>query len=409
MRKAWLVVRHEYLKNVRQKGFLIALLSLPLFVGLSVGLGIVIGSQEDNSNAVGFVDNSGILGNPIALRSISKKDRIEFIQFFDEKEAQIALQENNIQAFFVLPKKYPKIKEINLYFTEEPGENAIKDIFDFLQLNLLSDSPLEVRNRITIGSHLIVRTPDGLREFPENEPTVSAFFPLIVGFGFVLLLLINSGFFMSGFLEEKSNRTIELLVTSLSPAQFVGSKLMMVIAIGLTMLASWIIVGVMAFLVGTNLLNLAWMSDITLYWRDILAVVAVAIPSYAFSAAMMLAIGLIIGDNQEAESIGPIFFVITFVPLWFAVPIARDINGALATILSFLPLTSLLTVGFRSIFIQVPLWQILTSIVIQLMFVAGALWLAVRSFRIGILRIGKRISWDELFSKNKHVAGDEVI
>ena len=82
MRKMWLAVRHEYIKNVRQKSFLIALFSLPLFIGLSVGLGMFIGSQESNSKAVGFVDNSGVLDNPIAISGISERERIEFVQYF---------------------------------------------------------------------------------------------------------------------------------------------------------------------------------------------------------------------------------------------------------------------------------------------------------------------------------------
>lgn len=407
MRKLWLSVRHDYLKNVRQKGFLIALFSLPLFIGLSVGLGMFIGSQENNFTAVGLVDNSGIMNNPVAISGISERERIEFIQYIDETEAQESLKADNIQAYFVLPKDYPENKDIGLFFFNEPGENATRDFYDFLQLNLLSEYRPEIRNRVTLGSHPILRTPDGLREFPDNGSSVSMFLPLIVSFGFVLLLMISSGFLMSGFLDEKSNRTIELIVTSLSPAQFVGSKLLTVIAIGLTMLATWILVGVIAFIVGGNLLDLAWMKDISLNWRDILTVVAVGLPSYMFAAALMLAIGLIVGDNQEAESVGPLFFLVAFVPLWFAVPIAREINGPLATILSHIPIAALITVGFRTMFIQIPMWQILTSVAFQMLLVAGALWLAIRTFRIGILRTGKRIRWDELFTKYKSQAGEE--
>jgi ABC-2 type transport system permease protein len=403
----WLVVRHEYLKHVSQKGFLIALFSLPLLIGLSVGLGMIMGALEDNSNAVGFVDKSGILDNPIALTGISELDRIEFIEYSDEKEALAALEERTIQAYFVLPEIYPNSRKIDLFFNEEPGENAVRDIYDFIQLNLLSGFSPEIRNRVTLGSNLITRTPNGQREFPDNEPTVSMFLPLIIGFGFVLLMLISSGFFMSGFLDEKSNRTIELIVTSLSTAQFVGSKLLMVLAIALTMLVVWILVGTIAISVGGNLFHLTWIEDITINWRDILAVGAVALPSYAFVASFMLAIGLVLGDNQEAESIGPMLFVVAFIPLWFGVSIARDINGSLAMILSFLPLASLLTIAFRSMFIQVPLWQILISITIQLIFLAGALWLAVRSFQIGILRTGNRIRWEELFSKKSYMSKKE--
>jgi ABC-2 type transport system permease protein len=79
------------------------------------------------------------------------------------------------------------------------------------------------------------------------------------------------------------------------------------------------------------------------------------------------------------------------------VTIANDINGPLAIGLSFVPIASQLTIGIRSMFIQVPLWQVLVSVAVQFVLVAGALWLAIRTFRIGMLRTGKRIRWQELF------------
>ena len=211
---------------------------------------------------------------------------------------------------------------------------------------------------------------------------------------------------MSGFLDEKANRTIELLVTSLSPTQFVGSKLMTMVAIGMTMLITWILVAIAAFFVGGGILDIAWMQGLELNWRDILSVVAIAVPSYMFAAAIMLAIGLIIGDKQEAESVGPILLLVAFIPLWLLVTIANDINGPLAIGLSFIPIASQLTIGIRTMFFQVPLWQILVSVAVQLLLVAGALWLAIRTFRIGMLRTGKRIRWDELFTKSDKLTSE---
>ena len=408
MKKIWFAVRYENSKTIRQKGFLLALFSLPLFIGLSVGLGMFMNSQENNSAAVGYVDNSGVLNDPIPISNISERDRVEFVQFSIESEAEEALESNKIQAYFVLPKDYPKNKDIGLFFYEQPGENSIRDFYDYLQLNLVSGSQTEIRNRLALGSDITLRTPDGLREFPDNNPSVNMFLPLIFSFGFILLLLISSGYLMSGFLEEKSNRTIELLITSLSPSQLVGSKLLTMLAIGMTMMAIWILVGVVAAFVGGNYLDIAWLQDLHLNWRDILPVVAAGLPSYTFAAALMLSIGLIIGDNQEAESIGPLFFLVAFIPLWLILPIAKDINGALALGLSSIPIASILTIGFRSMFIQIPLWQVLVSLTIQIIFVAGALWLAVRTFRIGMLRSGKRIRWNEIAARRKNIAGEEV-
>jgi len=401
MRKLWLVVKHDYFKNVRQKGFLIALFSLPLFIGLSVGLGYFMQSQNESSDSIGYIDYSGVLETPLSLMSVSDRERVDIIQYSNIDEAEEMIKNDSLQAYFVIPRDYPQDKNIELYYYDEPGENAGRDFYDFLQLNLMSDYPLEIQKRVTIGTNSIVRTPDGRREFADNNPSVNIFLPLIIGLGFVLLLLISSGYLMSGFMDEKSNRTIELIFTSLSPTQLIGSKLVTMVAIGLTMLITWIAVGIIAFILGANFLDLPWMKEISINWRDIFTILAVALPSYMFAAALMLGISLLLGNNQEAESVGPLFFMVAFIPLYFIAPITRELNGPIAVALSILPISSILTVGLRSIFIQIPLWQLILSVSLQLLLVAGAIWLAISTFRSGMLRTGSRIRWNELFPGGK--------
>ena len=401
MRKLWLVVKHDYFKNVRQKGFLIALFSLPLFIGLSVGLGYFMQSQNESSDSIGYIDYSGVLETPLSLMSVSDRERVDIIQYSNIDEAEEMIKNDSLQAYFVIPRDYPQDKNIELYYYDEPGENAGRDFYDFLQLNLMSDYPLEIQKRVTIGTNSIVRTPDGRREFADNNPSVNIFLPHIIGLGFVLLLLISSGYLMSGSMDEKSNRTIELIFTSLSPTQLIGSKLITMVAIGLTMLITWIAVGIIAFILGANFLDLPWMKEISINWRDIFTILAVALPSYMFAAALMLGISLLLGNNQEAESVGPLFFMVAFIPLYFIAPITRELNGPIAVALSILPISSILTVGLRSIFIQIPLWQLILSVSLQLLLVAGAIWLAISTFRSGMLRTGSRIRWNELFPGGK--------
>ena len=407
MRKLWLAVKHDYLKNVRQKGFLLALFSLPLFIGLSVGLGYLMRSQTQRSDSIGFVDHSGVLDDAVSFNQISERDRINIIQVASEVEAQELIKNRDLQAYFVIPEDYPQDKDIDLNFIDEPGENATRDFYDFLQLNLISHYPQEIQKRVSVGTNTIIRTPDGLREFPDNNPTLNMFLPAIIGIAFIMLLLISSGYLMSGFMEEKSNRTIELIFTSMSPAQLVGSKLATMIAIGITMFATWVAVSVIAFFIGANVLDLQWMREISINWRDVSNILLIALPSYIFAAALMLGIGLFLGNSQESESIGPIFFMVAFIPLWFMIPITRDINGPIAITLSILPISAVLTIGIRSIFIAIPGWQIVLSIFTQLVLVVGALWLATKTFRLGMLRSGNKIRWKEIIPMIGNKMGEE--
>jgi ABC-type Na+ efflux pump permease subunit len=115
----------------------------------------------------------------------------------------------------------------------------------------------------------------------------------------------------------------------------------------------------------------------------------------------------LLGNNQEAESVGPLFLMVAFIPLFFVVPITSDINGPIAIALRVVPISSILTVGLRSIFIEIPVWQIVLSVSVQLLLVAGALWLAISTFRIGMLRTGNRIRLNELFPRGKNKIGEE--
>jgi len=84
------------------------------------------------------------------------------------------------------------------------------------------------------------------------------------------------------------------------------------------------------------------------------------------------------------------------IPLFFFVVIIFDANGTLAVILSLFPLTSPLALLLRYGMTNVPLWQILFAIAIQALTAVGAIWLAARIFRIGMLRFGQRVSLSEI-------------
>jgi hypothetical protein len=178
------------------------------------------------------------------------------------------------------------------------------------------------------------------------------------------------------------------------------------VAIGFTMLITWVAVGIIAFIVGSHFLEISWVREIEIDVRAVITILVVAFPSYVFAAALMLGIGFLLGNSQEAESIGPLFFVIAFIPLWFIVPITSDINGLIAILLSVLPIASILTIGLRGIFIEIPLWQLVLSVSVQLLLVTAALWLAVKTFRMGMLRSGSGIRLRELITKDDRLISE---
>ena len=185
---------------------------------------------------------------------------------------------------------------------------------------------------------------------------------------------------------------MEVLVTSVSPVQLIGGKVLGVVAIGLTQLAAWIIVGIVAVVVAASA-GIAWFQDASLDGQLLLSTVAIAIPAYVFAAALMTAIGATTTSAQESQATGAIFFILHIVPIYLAGLIINTPNAVLPTIFTFLPFTTLLTVVLRNIFASVPLWQVAAACVLQVFYAIVALWLASRAFRIGMLQYGRRLNW----------------
>jgi ABC-2 type transport system permease protein len=216
---------------------------------------------------------------------------------------------------------------------------------------------------------------------------------------FVYLLMMSSGYLMQAVVDEKENRTMEVLITSLSPSQLIGGKVLGITAISFTQLAAWILIAALAVAIGGDVFGIEWLQNPSLEWRSILAVVAIAIPSYVLASALMAALGSTIAESQEGQQIGALFFLLFNAPLYALVVILEAPNSAPSLVLSLLPFTSLMTVGFRSLVSAMPLWQVAASAAIQGVCAVAALWVAGRAFRLGMLRYGQRLRLSEIFGK----------
>jgi ABC-2 type transport system permease protein len=401
MSKIWLVAVNEFKRNVFKKSFIFAILSVPLIIGLNIGLGVIMESLNKNNAPVGYVDHAGVLIQAIPAIVSGSEKPIEFISFQTEGEARSALESNNIQAYYILFPDYAETSRIELVYLKEPGSNATRQFYDFIQINLLRARPPEVANRVTDGSHVTIRSTDGKLEFPAGGPTLGHILPIIISVAFIFLLMMSSGFLMGSVVEEKLNYTMEVLMTSLSPAQMVVGKVLGIVGISFTQLIAWTLFGVLAVVFGGNVLDLELFQNPSLQWGIIIRMIAIAIPSYVLASALMFAIGSTVVEAQEGQSVGGLFMMLYMLPIYLIVALVESPNGAVAITLSLLPFTSLLTIGFRSIFSVIPMWQIAVSVAIQTLCALGAIWLAVRAFRMGMLRYGKRLRLSEIFSKPK--------
>jgi ABC-2 type transport system permease protein len=397
MNKIWAVALYEYKRNVFKRSFLLVLLSIPLMIGFNIALGIFMESAGRNTTPVGYVDQAGLLDEPV-LPDGREKNAVELIPYDTEEEALVDLEAGLLQAYYVLPGDYFATKQIELKYLEEPGANATSYFYDFVRLNLLRGQPPEVVAVATGETSISIRSADGSRFLPGGEVTVGMVLPPIIGIVFAVLLIMSSSYVMQAVADEKENRTMEVLVTSVSPAKLIGGKILGVVAISLTQIVVWTAFAVVGVVLAGNA-GIEFFQDLDIEWGSILVTLGVALPAYVTSAGLMAAIGATVTSVQEGQSVGAIFFVLHMLPTYVAVAVVETPNAALPVALTFTPFTALMTVGMRQLFTTLPLWQVACAICLQVVYALGALALAGRALRLGMLRYGQRLSVRELLGR----------
>jgi len=401
MNKLWLVAANEYRRNVYKKSFILVLLSVPLIMALNIGVGFFLEGMRQNDLPVGYVDNAGVFPSSETGSGVSTIDgAVPFVRFHNEPEARAALEGKDIQAYYLLPGDYSETRVIELVSSNKLGENVPRDFYNFLQLNMLSELPAEIALRAAAGTGVTVRSVDGRRSVPSGGPTFGLLMPLLINLAFVGLLLMSSGYLMSAVAEEKENRTMEILATTISPSKIITGKVLGVVAIGISLLIVWSLVAYGAIQIAANA-GIGFFQNLELDWSILLAAVIIALPSYVLVAAMMTAVGAISTSNQEGQSLSAIFVILHLAPLYVSMAFLNNPHSTLAVVLSMLPFTSLMTVAMRNLFSVVPTWQVIVSAGVQTVSALGALWLAGRAFRSGMLRYGQRLTWRNLMRETK--------
>lgn len=398
MSKIWLVFLYEYKRHVMRKRFIFALLSMPLMVLLLVGLGFISVYVQYNSTPVGYLDPANVLPN--ARQVPPQKDEmfksVEIIRYNTEEAARQALSAGQIQAYFVLDANYLQNGQARMVTKGKVANNATSDFTQFLRYNLLSREPAAVAERLSAGSVVTIRSADGAREFNENN-FMGVIAPLVAGVLFMIAVNTSGGYLLQAVVEEKENRTMEIIITSISPNQLMAGKILGNLSVGLTELAAWIGFALVGVLAAQRLFD--WGANLSLSGDYLLLILVTFLPAFVMVAALMGAIGAVATESREAQQIAGLFTLPIMIPYYFVSAIIMNPNSALSVGLSLFPLTAPITLPLRQAFTNVPAWQITVSVGLLVLFAVGAVWLAGRIFRMGMLQYGKRLAWKQIFGR----------
>ena len=398
MNKLWQIIKYEYTRHVFKKRFILSVLGMPLFLLFVTGVAMLAGFLMMDKSPIGYVDQSGTLN-----AGLTKKDKgsifepvLEMMKYSSPETAAEALNQEEIQAYLILPENFAKTREAQVFFAGELSSEASNHIDAFLRENLVANESLPSKTRLSEGTTYLLKSADDSREIRENE-WLKFVMPFIIGIVFIIAVMTSGGYLLQALVEEKENRTMEVMITSVSPLQLMAGKIIGNLSVGLTQLLIW---GIMIWL-GLTIAGrfIPEIADLDLSFSTILVNLLTLLPAFVLVSAMMAALGATVSDMREAQQVSGFFTLPIFFPYYFVTSIMLNPDGLIARLLSFFPLSAPVALSMRMAFGTVPSWEITSIILIMFGFSAIMIWLAARAFRIGMLSYGKKISLRRVFAR----------
>jgi ABC-2 type transport system permease protein len=398
MIKAWRVGLHEYQRHVFNKRFLLGLLSVPFLIAVMVGLVFLLISMENDTKAIGYVDQSGLLAHPLPAPPVEMPGKpVQILVFPDEAAADSALQADEIQAYYLIPADYLSTGAMKVLSLKPVKSAASSQFYDFLAVNLLSGQNAAVANRVLQGDEVLVQSADGSRSVSSKNGWFLIMIPILAAIGFMTAMFTSGGYLMQALVEEKENRTMEVMLTSVSPNQFMAGKIVADICIGLTQIFAWLAFIFIALKLGLSSFEL--LQGVQIPSQVLWLCLLILFPAFVMVSAFMALIGATVSEAREGQQMIGLVSLPIWIPYMLIGVLIENPNSPLAVVLSLFPLTAPITMMLRQGVTILPAWQIGLSSFILTASAVGAIWLAGRTFRLGMLRYGKRLAWREVFAR----------
>ncbi len=437
MSKIPIILKREFLSRVRKRSFLIVTLLVPVLISIVLAISIWLSLQENQKQHILIVDDN----YPVFQQIKNEKGLSYYYQDISlEKAEKLMFLDGSIYTgILYLPENIMASNASKLYVKKQPGaitqrriEKQIENIIENQKL-LYNKIPKEIYNKINTEFHL---TPFKINENGEESKINSD--QAFVGFGFAILIwfmiMMYGTMVMRSVMEEKVNRIVEVIISSVKPFELMMGKIIGVAFVGLLQVLMWgilssiLFVAIQFFFIGS--LDLTSLQDIQttkevgrVNHTDIQVLLqdpnfilnrinfAVMIPLFLFYflggyllyAALFAAVGALIDSESETQQ----FVTPLTLPLLIAYVMAPGVinnpESISAVFTSIFPFTSPVTMMIRmSIGVGdsggLPIWQVLLSMALLILTFLCIIWLASKIYRAGILHTGKRPSFKKIFS-----------
>jgi len=396
VRKSWIVARHEFLVTVKRVWFVVATFVLPfVFAGIGYGMHAVGQRAVEDSIAtvrnkpMGFVDRWGGLA-----------ERPGFLKYPDEKAARQALLAKATGSYLVIPEDYLRTGEVQVTTLRRPTLMTSQQpplppgVRDWLVEAILKDvGPDRIRRaKAPLEPRTVFLDESGNPSQEDSEETAKR---ALTAYGFFLLLFMSiftsSAYLLQGMAEEKENRVMEMVLSSITPNQLMLGKLIGLGAAGLLQMAVWTSMSLVALVFSAVALTVSPASFFFCFAYFLLG--------YVLFGSLMLGFGALGTNLRESQQMASIWSFLGASPAMIVIALFEAPQGTVARIFSYIPFTAPTTMMFR--YVIDPKGTPVYDIVASMLLLVGSTWFALRIsarlYRAGLLLYGKRPGLREIW------------
>lgn len=407
MRKAITVAKWEFLEKIKSKAFIISLFLTPAIIILFSVLPTLLATRDsDSTKAIGILDltqeyfydlkneiETYKLNNNLPAYAILNNYKSNTAADSLIKISDAMVIENKLDGYLLIQKGIND--SLKIEFRSKSIGNfqdvaRFEEAFNNLRIKrkLLSENVdpeiIEVIKQRTNVNQIKIEKPgeEGKGGFEM------VFFSSIIFILLLMMMIIYSGqMLVRSMLEEKSNRLIEILISSCTPQDLLFGKVFGLSALGLTQVAVWLIIGIS--LIGAAIVPMTSFDNIHL-------ILLYFILGFVFYTTLFVGIGSVASTEQEAQQITSYLSLLLVLPSVFIISTLQNPDSSLVKVLSYIPFTLPSVMILRVNVSPIPLWEILSTILIMIFSILIVIRISGKIFRFGVLYYGKMPSMKEI-------------
>lgn len=408
-RKALHVARWEFIERVKTKSFIIGLLLTPAIMALfALGPAMLQDTLADaDAQVIAVYDGTGVVIDSLEagllrgprLDNGKPKYRIERVEAAGralpviKADLDSALLRSSISAVLVIPpdaldSHAVEYRSLNVSDIESISrlERRVSDIISEFKISHAGLDPAKVDELTRSTGMRTVR----ISEAGEEESGFLESFGLSYVFLIMLMIMIlTSGqMLVRSLVEEKSNRIVEILISSCSPMDLMFGKILGISLLGIVQVLFWALIG-SALALAVDLSNLPL--------DNIWLMVLYFLLGFLLYAALFVAFGSLASTEQEAQQMTGYLTMLLMLPIIIAFMATQSPNNPVLVGLTMIPLLTPQMMFMRLPITTPPAWEIALSLLILVLSIVAVTWVAGKIFRVGILLTGKRPNIDEIF------------